>query len=71
MSPRERPQRGFAAIGQYGTSLSQLVVVPLPPDLATSLLSNISRAGSTARTLPVDPPAVARGQSSSSTAPWC
>ena len=62
---RERPQRGFAAIGQYGTSLSQLVVVPLPPDLATSLLSNIHRAGSAARTLPVDPPQAARGQDDS------
>ena len=62
---RERPQRGFAAIGQYGTSLSQLVVVPLPPDLATSLLSNIHRAGSAARTLPVDPPQAARGQDGS------
>jgi hypothetical protein len=62
---RERPQRGFAAIGQYGTSLSQIVVVPLPPDLATSLLSNIHRAGSAARTLPVDPPGAARGQNGS------
>jgi len=62
---RERPQRGFGALGQYGTSLSQLVVVPLPPDLATSLLSNISRAGSAARTLPVDPPGAARGQTAS------
>ncbi len=62
---RQRPQRGFGAIGQYGTSLSQLVVVPLPPDLATSLLSNIDRAGSAARTLPVDPPAASRGQNGS------
>jgi hypothetical protein len=62
---RERPQRGFAAIGQYGTSLSQLVVVPMPPDLATSLLSNIHRAGSAARTLPVDPPQGTRGQTGS------
>jgi hypothetical protein len=52
--PRERPQRGFAAIGQYGRSASQLVVVPLPPDLASSLLENIGRAGSAGRTIPVD-----------------
>jgi hypothetical protein len=52
--PRERPQRGFGAIGQYGRSLSQLVVVPLPPEVATSLLVGISRAGSAGRTIIVD-----------------
>ena len=65
---RERPQRGFAAIGQYGTSLSQLIVVPLPPDLATSLLSNITKGGSASRTIAVDPRPAARGQSSSTQA---
>ncbi len=54
---RERPQRGFAAIGQYGSSLAQLVVVPLPPDLATSLLATIARAGSASRIIAVEAPA--------------
>lgn len=65
---RERPQRGFAAIGQYGTSLSQLIVVPLPADLATSLLANIEKAGSAGRDVPVDPPPAARGQAASAQA---
>jgi hypothetical protein len=43
---RERPDRGFAALGQYGTSLSQVIVVPLPPDIAGTLVSGIGRAGS-------------------------
>lgn len=50
---RERPQRGFGALGQYGTTLSQLVVVPLPADIAGGLLSGVSRAGSAGRTVPV------------------
>jgi hypothetical protein len=65
---RERPQRGFGAIGQYGTSLSQLIVVPLPPDLATSLLSNIDRGGSASRSVAVGSQPAARGQTSSSQA---
>ncbi|NMO89567.1 hypothetical protein [Actinomycetospora sp. TBRC 11914] len=65
---RERPQRGFAAIGQYGTSLSQLVVVPLPPDLATSLLANIGRAGSASRTIAVSAPSAALGRAGSAQA---
>lgn len=65
---RERPQRGFGALGQYGTSLSQLVVVPLPADLATSLLSNISRGGSASRTVAVEAQPAARGQTSSTQA---
>ena len=63
--PRERPQRGFGAIGQYGTSLSQLVVVPLSADLATSLLSNISRGGSASRTIAVTPPPASFGRAGS------
>jgi hypothetical protein len=66
--PRERPQRGFAAIGQYGTSLSQLVVVPLPPDLASSLLANIGRAGSASRTIAVEAPTAAFGRAGSAQA---
>ena len=65
---RERPERGFAAIGQYGTSLSQLVVVPLPADLAASLLSGIGRGGSASRTIAVDPRPAGRGQASSTQA---
>jgi hypothetical protein len=59
---REPPERRFAAIGQYGTSLSQLIVVPLPPDLATTLLSNIGKAGAASRTIPVSPPPAAFGR---------
>lgn len=51
---RERPQRGFGAIGQYGRSLSQLVVVPLPTEVATTLLVGISRAGDAGRTIAVE-----------------
>ncbi|MCD2197735.1 hypothetical protein LQ327_30630 [Actinomycetospora endophytica] len=65
---REPPERRFSAIGKYGTSLSQLVVVPLPSDLATSLLSNISRGGSAARTIAVDQQPTARGQTASTQA---
>lgn len=65
---RERPQRGFGAIGQYGTSLSQLVVVPLPADLATSLLSNISRGGSASRTIAVTAPPASFGRAGSAQA---
>ena len=49
---RETPERGFAALGQYGTTLGQLIAVPLPPDLAGSLLTGIDRAGA-GRTLAV------------------
>lgn len=52
--PRERPQRGFGAIGQYGRTVSQLVVVPLPPDVAGRLLDSIGRAGSAGRTIAID-----------------
>lgn len=65
---REPPERRFAAIGQYGTSLAQLVVVPLPPDLATSLLSNIGRAGSAGRTVPVQAPPAGFGRATSAQA---
>ena len=51
---RERPERGFGALGRYGTSLSQLVVVPLPADLAAQLLQGINRDGSGGQTLAVD-----------------
>lgn len=54
---REPPQRGFESIGQYRRSLAQLVVVPLPANLAASLLSNIDRAGSAGRTVAVPQPA--------------
>jgi hypothetical protein len=50
---REPPQRRFPALGQYGTSLGQLVAVPLPADLAGSLLGGIDRAGA-GRTLSVE-----------------
>ena len=43
---RERPERGFAALGQYGTTLSQVIVVPLPSDIADTLVTGIGRAGS-------------------------
>lgn len=49
---RERPQRRFPALGQYGTTLGQLVAVPLPADLAGTLLAGIDRAGA-GRTLSV------------------
>jgi hypothetical protein len=49
---RERPERGFPALGQYGTTLSQLIAVPLPTDLAGTLLAGIDRAGA-GRALPV------------------
>ncbi|MEJ2859827.1 hypothetical protein [Actinomycetospora flava] len=49
---RETPERGFAALGQYGTTLGQLIAVPLPPDLAGTLLAGIDRAGA-GRTLTV------------------
>lgn len=51
-------ERGFRALGGYGTTLSQLVVVPLPRELATSLLQGIDRAA-VGRTLAVDGQAVA------------
>ena len=51
--PRERPQRGFAAIGKYGTTLAQLVVVPLPVDISETLLQGLDRAGAAARPLDV------------------
>lgn len=47
---RERPQRGFGALGQYGTSLAQLVVVPLPSEIAGPLRAGALRAGPAART---------------------
>ena len=50
---REAPERGFAALGQYGTTLGQLIAVPLPPDLAGTLLGGIGRAGA-GRTLTVE-----------------
>lgn len=50
---RERPQRGFAAIGRYGTTLAQLVVVPLPLPISETLLQGLDRAGSRARVLDV------------------
>jgi hypothetical protein len=50
---REPPERRFPALGQYGTTLGQLIAVPLPPDLAASLLDGIGRAGA-GRTLTVD-----------------
>ncbi|GLZ44229.1 hypothetical protein Acsp06_04140 [Actinomycetospora sp. NBRC 106375] len=50
---REPPERRFPALGQYGTTLGQLIAVPLPPDLAGNLLSGIDRAGA-GRTLTVD-----------------
>lgn len=43
---RERPERGFAALGKYGTTLGQVIVVPLPPDIAGTLVSGLGRAGS-------------------------
>jgi hypothetical protein len=49
---REPPERRFPALGQYGTTLGQLIAVPLPPDLAGTLLGGIERAGA-GRTLPV------------------
>ena len=51
---REPPQRGFAATGKYGTTLSQLIVVPLPQDVSGTLLGGLSRAGSRARTIDLD-----------------
>jgi len=50
---REPPQRGFGALGQYGTTLSQVVVVPLPADLGAGLFAGIGRAGSAGRALTV------------------
>lgn len=50
---RTPPQRGFRNLGGYGTTLSQVIAVPLPPDLAASLLQGITRAGA-GRTLTVD-----------------
>jgi len=50
---RERPQRRFPALGQYGTTLGQLVAVPLPAELAGTLLAGIDRAGA-GRALPVE-----------------
>lgn len=50
---RETPERGFPALGHYGTTLGQLIAVPLPPELAGTLLSGIGRAGA-GRTLPVE-----------------
>lgn len=65
---RERPQPGFAAIGKYGTTLSQLVVVPLPPDLSGPLLDNIERAGRNGRTITVTAPERTNGRSANATA---
>ncbi|MDL5160586.1 hypothetical protein QRT03_31800 [Actinomycetospora sp. Odt1-22] len=59
---RVPPQRGFGAIGKYGTTLAQLIVVPLPADLATSLLQNIDDAGSAGRSITVTPPQNALGR---------
>ncbi|PVZ11927.1 hypothetical protein [Actinomycetospora cinnamomea] len=50
---REPPEEDFPALGQYGTTLGQLVAVPLPADLAATLLGGIDRAGA-GRTLPVE-----------------
>ncbi|GAA4860112.1 hypothetical protein GCM10023203_04110 [Actinomycetospora straminea] len=50
---RVRPERGFPALGRYGTTLGQLIAVPLPPDLAATLLAGIDRAGA-GRTLTVE-----------------
>ena len=50
---RERPERGFPGLGQYGTTLGQLIAVPLPAELAGTLLAGIDRAGA-GRPLPVD-----------------
>lgn len=50
---RVRPERGFPALGRYGTTLGQLIAVPLPPDLAGTLLAGIDRAGA-GRTLTVE-----------------
>lgn len=50
---RETPERGFPALGQYGTTLGQLIAVPVPPDLAGTLLGGIGRAGA-GRTLAVE-----------------
>jgi hypothetical protein len=50
---REPTERGFPALGRYGTTLGQLIAVPLPPDLAGTLLGGIGRAGA-GRTLVVD-----------------
>ena len=50
---REPAERGFPALGRYGTTLGQLIAVPLPPDLAGTLIAGIGRAGA-GRTLTVD-----------------
>ena len=42
---RERAERGFPALGRYGTTLGQLIAVPLPGDFAGTLLGGIDRAG--------------------------
>ncbi len=55
---RTPPQRGFRALGGYGTTLSQVIAVPLPPELAGSLLQGIARAGA-GRTLTVEGQGVA------------
>ncbi|WP_433798825.1 hypothetical protein [Actinomycetospora sp. CA-084318] len=65
---RVAPQRGFAAIGKYGTTLSQLIVVPLPADIAGSLLDNIGDAGSAGRSISVTPPENALGRTANATA---
>jgi hypothetical protein len=49
---RERPERRFPALGRYGTTLGQMIAVPLSPDLAGTLLAGIGRAGA-GRTLAV------------------
>ncbi|GLZ52186.1 hypothetical protein [Actinomycetospora sp. NBRC 106378] len=65
---RVAPQRGFAAIGKYGTTLSQLIVVPLPADIAGSLLGNIGDAGSAGRTITVTAPQNALGRTANASA---
>lgn len=65
---RVAPQRGFAAIGKYGTTLSQLIVVPLPADIAGSLLGNIDDAGSAGRSITVTAPENGLGRTANATA---
>ncbi|MEJ2869435.1 hypothetical protein WCD74_16785 [Actinomycetospora sp. OC33-EN08] len=65
---RVPPQRGFGAIGKYGTTVAQLIVVPLPAEIASSLLQNIDDAGSAGRSITVTPPQNALGRTANASA---
>jgi len=51
LAGRPRVSTGVHGVGQYGAGLSTLVVLPLPPDLATGALDKALNAGGTEVTL--------------------